>query len=69
MHQNVCALGKVPSIATLALYETDFVSVEAAVAWIYEEEEGESTLRHPFIASLPATEEFTTSYLPYLDEE
>ena len=34
--------------------------MEAAVAWIFEEEEGSGgTMRHPFVASLPETSNFT----------
>lgn len=50
-------------MAEFALFSTDFVGVETAMAWIYEAEEGtdeqgkETVMRHPFIASLPATEE------------
>lgn len=49
-------------MAEFALFSTDFVGVETAMAWIYEAEEGtdemgKETMRHPFIASLPATDE------------
>ena len=67
-------MGQTPSIAALALYSTDFVSVEQAVAWIYEEEEGADEgaglkMRHPFVGCLPNTPDFTQTYLPYLDDD
>jgi len=63
MRKDLCNLGLSLLVAEFALFSTDFVGVETAMAWIYEAEEGtdeqgkETVMRHPFIASLPATEE------------
>ena len=72
MWQHMSNTGQSPSVALLALYSTDFIGVEQALAWIFEEEEGaegEGKMQHPFIASLPNTNEFTEAYLPYLDDD
>ncbi len=69
MHTDLCNLQINPQIAAFALYSTDFTSVEIAMAWVFEEEEGEEAgnekMRHPFIKSLPETE-VTTSLSPRL---
>jgi len=62
MRKDLCNLGLSLLVAEFALFSTGFAGVETAMAWIYEAEEGadeqgKETMRHPFIASLPATEE------------
>ena len=70
MHKNIIALGLTPSVAALALFSTDFNGIEQAMAWLFEsEEENSYMMLHPFVASLPASETFTKTYVQYLDEE
>jgi len=62
MHQSMCQLGQKQSVAALALFSTDFIGIENAMMWVYDEEdEGYARMRHPFVASLPACEPYTTA--------
>ena len=57
-------------MATLALFSTEFIAIDNAMTWIYDEEDVDSTrMRHPFVASLPAREPFTTAYEQNMEED
>ncbi len=47
-------------MSAFALFSTDFVSLAAAMQWVFEEEEGaepgQVKMHHPFISSLPETD-------------
>ena len=67
MHQSMCSMGQKPSVAALALFETQFAGIEQAFTWIYEADDGpQNKLAHPFIGCLPAAEEFQQPHLPFL---
>ena len=39
------------------------------MTWVYENEDDSSNMmRHPFVESLPETEEWTNAFVPYLDD-
>ena len=66
----MCQMDQKQSVAALALFNTDFVGIENAMMWIYDEEdEGFARMQHPFVASLPASEPFTTVYVQYLGQD
>ena len=72
MHKDMLFIGQKPSVSALALFSTDFVSVENAIAWIYDTEDSGSSfeiINHPFVACAPAIDMFTKSYVKFIDEE
>ena len=65
-----------PQLASLALYNTNFVSIEGAMQWIYDEDDNDyeapdamRKMRHPFVASLPQTNEFVQANIQYLNQD
>ena len=60
-------------MAALALFSTDFASLEAATEWVYEVVEDADPrtgqMRHPFVGCLPDIERFTSKNIPYLDDD
>ncbi len=73
MHTELCNLDLKPNVSAFALFSTDFVSVAAAMQWVFDEEEGaeagQEKMRHPFISSLPETEATKSTQVQYLDLE